>query len=327
MTAMIMPITICGGPPGGKPNANTNMPSPTPATVPSASPPRRAPIRMQARTMHNSIQIIALAHIAPTIRVSEISFIIISRQAHALGQPSPTEPDAIPWSINFEPLSPKPRASLFNRFASWRLNVVERVVEFEFLPFESAHLMKGQDIDSIHVPQAATESRNLGNISSIVCQPRHQHEAQPNRPLASGQTTCEIQDWANLHPGNLAVAFRIPALNIQQHQVDALQLCVGEAGSEAAVSVQSGMNSQFLRGCKQLHGKPVLHEGFASAQREPSRHDLQSGSILAQLFSRLPQRHRNAVGHIPGVRVVAVQASKLAARGPRDHTHPRPIDG
>jgi hypothetical protein len=72
--------------------------------------------------------------------------------------------------------------------------------------------MKRQDIDSIHVPQAATESRNLGNVSSIVCQPGHQHEAQPNRPLASGQTTCEIQDWANLHPGNPAVAFCIPTI-------------------------------------------------------------------------------------------------------------------
>src|SRR2546423_1797328 len=216
--------------------------------------------------------------------------IIISRQAHALGQPSPTEPDAIPWSINFEPLSPKPRASLFNRLASWRLNVVERVVEFEFLPFESAHLMKGQDIDSIHVTQAATEFRNLGNVSSIVCKPGHQHEAQPNRPLASGQTTCEIQDWANLHPGNLAVAFRIPALNIQQHQVDALNLCGGGAFSGAAVSARGGMNSQCWRGCKQLHGNPFLKGGSPPAKGDPSRHDLQSGSILAQLFSRLPQR-------------------------------------
>ena len=57
MTAMIMPITICGGPPGGSLKANTRMTRPIPDTVPRAIPPSRAPIRMQARRMQSSIQI------------------------------------------------------------------------------------------------------------------------------------------------------------------------------------------------------------------------------------------------------------------------------
>src|SRR5580704_9278964 len=57
ITAMIMPITVPGGPPGGIAKPKTKMARPIPAIVPRAIPPRRAPIRMQASRMQNSIQI------------------------------------------------------------------------------------------------------------------------------------------------------------------------------------------------------------------------------------------------------------------------------
>ena len=71
-------------------------------------------------------------------------------------------------SVSLESFDPKQRASVFNCFPRWRLNIVKRVVEFKFLPFESAHLVKGQDVDSFHITQAGSESGKLGNVTGIV---------------------------------------------------------------------------------------------------------------------------------------------------------------
>jgi hypothetical protein len=77
--------------------------------------------------------------------------------------------------VGIESLGAKLGASQFDSFMSRGLNVVKRVVEFEFLPFEAAHLMKWQDFDSFHVAQTASESRDLGNVLCIICQSGHQH--------------------------------------------------------------------------------------------------------------------------------------------------------
>jgi hypothetical protein len=50
-----------------------------------------------------------------------------------------------------EALRTKLRAGALNRFDARRLNIVESVGHFELFPFESAHLVKRQDIDSFHV--------------------------------------------------------------------------------------------------------------------------------------------------------------------------------
>src|SRR5258705_12677149 len=80
-------------------------------------------------------------------------------------------------SVSVESLGSKQRASVFNCFPRWRLNIVERVVEFKFLPFESAHLVKVQDVDSFHITQARSESGKLRNVSGIVLPSWHKHVA------------------------------------------------------------------------------------------------------------------------------------------------------
>jgi hypothetical protein len=57
---------------------------------------------------------------------------------------------------------------MFNRFVTWRLNIVECVAKVKFLPFVSAHLMKGQNIDSFYVSQAGGEFRNLRDFVIVI---------------------------------------------------------------------------------------------------------------------------------------------------------------
>jgi hypothetical protein len=51
-----------------------------------------------------------------------------------------------------------------------RLKLVERVVEFKFLPFEPAHLVKRQNIHSLHSPETGGEGRKPGDVFGIVGQ-------------------------------------------------------------------------------------------------------------------------------------------------------------
>src|ERR1043166_2763231 len=58
MTAMIIPSTPGGGPPGGSAKKKTKIASPIPAIVPRAMPPSRAPMRIQAKKMMSSSAIL-----------------------------------------------------------------------------------------------------------------------------------------------------------------------------------------------------------------------------------------------------------------------------
>src|SRR6185369_8264225 len=91
------------------------------------------------------------------------------------------------------------------------LNIVKRVVEFKFRPFEPPHLVEGQNVDSLHDSQVSRKSRNFGDILRGVRESRNEHEAYPNLFPSVGQPPRKIQNWPNLHTRNPAVEFWLPA--------------------------------------------------------------------------------------------------------------------
>ena len=74
-----------------------------------------------------------------------------------------------------ESLCAKQRAGTFDSLRAGGLHIVEHVIEVELFPFESAHLMKWQNVHPFYVPQAGGESRNLTNVLGVVGQTRDQH--------------------------------------------------------------------------------------------------------------------------------------------------------
>ncbi len=64
------------------------------------------------------------------------------------------------------------------------------------------------------------------------------------------------------------MSFRIPVLNVQQNEVDVLQFCVTQTNAKGPVGVERGVNPIGLHGGEEFYGKPVLHEGFTTAQGE-----------------------------------------------------------
>jgi hypothetical protein len=65
ITAMIMPMTAAGGPPGGRPKKNTKMNRPIPAVVPMPIPPSLAPTAMHASRTRISAQIMVVISSTP----------------------------------------------------------------------------------------------------------------------------------------------------------------------------------------------------------------------------------------------------------------------
>ena len=69
-------------------------------------------------------------------------------------------------------------------------------------------------------------------------------------------------------PVSRKVPFRIPRFDIQQHEVDRLQVLVGEPVSKVAVGVQSRVDAHSSSAGEQLDREPVLHQRLAAAQSE-----------------------------------------------------------
>src|SRR6478672_10650017 len=106
----------------------------------------------------------------------------------------------------------------------------------------------------------------------------------------------------------------IPGFYSEQDKIDCVQILITKARTEIAVCFNGGVNAHLFATAKQSDGKTILHQRFTSAQGEPTMHRLQSMPILSNSFDGALQQHRNSVHHVPGVRVVTVQASPLAAR-------------
>ena len=121
--------------------------------------------------------------------------------------------------------------------------------------------------------------------------------------------------------------FGIPRLDVEQHEIDRLQLGVGEAVPVEAVAVESGVNAHRLRRGEQLDREAMLHQRFTAAQREPAGHDLQPVPVFAQFLGGLDHRHRYAVAHRPRIGIVAVAAPPHASGRPRDDADSGTVDG
>ena len=120
---------------------------------------------------------------------------------------------------------------------------------------------------------------------------------------------------------------RIPHLDSQHHQIDRVEVLIGQPVGEVPVGLERRMDAHRFRGGEELHDETMLHQGLSAADRHPSRHDLQAGPVFPQLLGRSRDRDRNTVRHRPGVGVVAIETAPHAAGCPCDDSHAGTVDG
>ncbi len=187
--------------------------------------------------------------------------------------------------------------------------------------------MERQHFHALDVAKPRRELRRLRQIGQIVGQTRHQHEANPHRPPARREPPGEFERGSDLLPREREMTRGIPRLDPEHHEIDGIQLGVGQPVAVEAVCLNRRVNAHLLCGRQQLGREPTLHQRLTAAQREAARHHLEAVAVLAQFLRRLRHRYRHAVAERPGVGVVAVLAAPHAACGPRHDAHARAIDG
>jgi len=138
----------------------------------------------------------------------------------------------------------------------------------KFLPFEPPHLVKGKDIDSLHVAKSGGKLCELTDVIDIVRQPRNKHVTEPYWTLRCPETTCKLKNRLQLHSRKSTMYFRIPTFDIEQDEIDGVQFLIGQTMPQTTVCVESSMDAHRLSGPEQLDGEAILHERFATAQRK-----------------------------------------------------------
>ena len=71
---------------------------------------------------------------------------------------------------------------------------------------------------------------------------------------------------ADLLGREAAIALRIPALDVEQHEVDRLEIGVGEPVAEEAVGVERGVDPHPVCRGEELQREAVLHQRLAATQ-------------------------------------------------------------
>src|SRR3954464_2974858 len=100
----------------------------------------------------------------------------------------------------------------------------------------------------------------------------HQYITQPDRSSSCCQTTSEVQDGLDGCTSEIPMPFRIPALDVQKHQIYILQFRIGQPCPEASIRIERGVDTECVRSREQLNREAVLHQGLAAAQRETAPH-------------------------------------------------------
>jgi hypothetical protein len=65
----------------------------------------------------------------------------------------------------------------------------------------------------------------------------------------------------------------IPALDVEENEVDVAQFFIADAVSQSPVGIEGRVDAHCLYFREELYGKSILHQGFTTAEREPTCHD------------------------------------------------------
>src|SRR5262245_46550665 len=107
----------------------------------------------------------------------------------------------ISTSNRFQSLVAKARDDLFHHFTGWRLSIAHLIIHPELFPLETAHLMKGQYVDTLNIAQAGGELCHAIYLFHVVCPTGHDHEANPDRMFSCREPACKFMYVRIVHSG------------------------------------------------------------------------------------------------------------------------------
>src|SRR5262245_36017661 len=123
--------------------------------------------------------------------------------------------------------------------------------------------MEWQHLHSLDISESRSKFSNLQNVIAIISETRHQHEAHPNRPFLSRQALCEFSSRSRIHACQVLMLFRAPYFHPKQHEVDFLEVLVGQAVTIKPIGLDRGVYAHLLGGSEKLEHEAMLHQWFA----------------------------------------------------------------
>src|SRR5262249_52878578 len=85
-----------------------------------------------------------------------------------------------------QPLCAEYVARFLYSLRGWRLGMLECIANPERFPLETAHLVEGEHLDTLHVAELRRKGGDRGNVTRVIGESGNQHEADPDRQPACG---------------------------------------------------------------------------------------------------------------------------------------------
>ena len=211
------------------------------------------------------------------------------------------------------------------RSRGWRVRsvgaAVSEVLVFQIhrLPLECTKLMKRLHFDPLDVFHRRHESCDALDIRGVIGGARHQREPHPHRLAERSQPFGKAQGRSQLSTRHLAIGFRIRALDVEQHEVDAGQVSVIGAVTEKSRCFNCGVQAHTLGRGKYSSREAKLHHRLAARDGQAAIERTQRGRKALQAIDDVLRRNVGSVLQMPGVWIVAVGAAQQAARYEQDH--------
>ena len=172
-------------------------------------------------------------------------------------------------------------------------------------PFEPPELWNGSTSTRSTLPRLAAKSA-IADFVQVVgpARARARSAPRPGRRSAASRRANRV-DGLRVLAGQAMVQVRRHGLEAEHDQVDGAQVFVAEPVAEEAIGVERRVHSNFLHGGKHLEHESVLHQCLAAADRQAALHGAAGRGDTGSPLPPPAPRYRHAVGHLPGVRIVA----------------------
>ncbi len=222
---------------------------------------------------------------------------------------------------------PEDAADLFRQFCGRFRDILQGIIQLQFIPFESPHLVEREHVHAFHVAQARRMAGEFLNFFQIVRNAGYQHIPQPHGLAEGGQAVRKLQRGAQLPACQGAVPFRIPCLDIQQDQVRILQHFSVRIRAQMAGSVQTGMQSQLSAAFQHGTGKIRLKEGIPAGEGDAAARRPQKIPVAGYFLKDITRASGPAPPHVGGIRIMAVAAAQAAAGQEEDKADAGAVHG
>ena len=157
----------------------------------------------------------------------------------------------------------------------------------QFLPFEFAHLVKGEDFHPLDRIERGDEVGHPFDVFRRIGQAGDEYEADPHRFAQGAQATGEIQRWLNLDAGDAAVRDRVEGFDVEQDQINVGQQRIRRPVAGKAGGVDHRMQLHGLAAAQQGGDEFGLEQGFATGNGDAAARAAEKIGALADVGQQL----------------------------------------